>query len=1358
MECIMRKFVLAFLIIANILIAQSTQKPSLYEGRHFFVGFMQNEVRTMNGTPKSFKIYITSNKLAKVNIILPNGTTQQTIVVPQSYSVFTVDPIYEVNMSEYIEKKAIEITSDVPISVNCYSSQYQTSDIFAAIPVSHLGMDYYAITMPNDYYTQESVDDYNSLFNSQFVDKFEILPRSGEILIIGTQDNTVVRFTPSATTQNQKFAGNQYQVNLNKGQTYLIKSYANMNYNLIGTNDLTGTHITSTKPVGVISGHMRSAVLQNNIMYDSKDHLAEMLPPVQSWGTLFYSTQFSDTVSSMYKIVASQPNTVVDLTYNMTTTSLTFSTAGEYKTLTNVQGPAIWESNKPILISQFMARIGLPTETTNSDPSFVILPPADQYIQNVNFVTPRNNVTSYPKTQYTANMATLYCDSKAWKNVKLDGSFIKDLTTFYVFIQFGGNPYYYGRISLSPGFHNISTDSGYFGGIVYGTGEFDSYTTTLGSSLIDVAKIGKDKTPVKWNSSNQCDAFQLNFMDTLLNDIGISNIDIDQTLTQNMNYTYSISSDLKRASILGNVIDLSQDANIVGNAIDLEGNSTTFSYAFSGINVNITPLAQFGILANNDSATKTIVINNNTSNSYTINKFNVRTENRISYDKTFPLELPANDSVIVNLKFVPNKSKKHLEDTIDVEIANCLKKEIPISAFVTNPGLSPSIKDFGEVLIGDTVCGNVFWVNNGDEDIVIYNLDWIDNLAFKFDTTGFSPKTIRPNDTLWLYNVCFIPLEQKSYTLDLGLINDKNLVANSVVMGVGVRPEFRDIVIDWGARRYGTSNDSTLVVTNYGTHAGTILFQYIEKQQRNDANIDALKYIDFKTIGKSDFISYPINFTPQDYDSLGYEQRAAYFADWKQHPLFRITLKGSALVPIPEKMFFCFDSTLVGTTRNSKDSIPILRNTGNAPFLVKSVSPIGGDIAAFNINYSDYANKSLQPNEELKIFATFSPQKLGPHLLDLEIVTDAGSNFEDMNLQTRLCGIGVSLDTIEIDLTIQDKILPACIYGFVPFRITNRSNKSISLDSISFQANSFKFDNYNFTKKDLAINESYEDSIRVIGRSNESDELKINAYCSFTRMQSGSYVQIDTLLSKLSNLQTGRNTFVFKGLQSDTLTIGTKDTVYLEGSFDRKVDVSESYEFKVSFNPYIIYPDDIIKPKLYKITKNDTNEVLINFERRFGEISIKTLEKFAGSDSIIWRIELPVLVLLGDKLSADFKIIAYSEGCFENIEENSFVTLNNICIFNLRQTEIIDKLPYFEVYPNPSSDEFNLSFLLLGKEDVKVSAIDVLGKEILIFDQKNISKGEYLINVKNNVLINGLYVLSLNIGNTTKFTNLIISK
>jgi hypothetical protein len=184
----------------------------------------------------------------------------------------------------------------------------------------------------------------------------------------------------------------------------------------------------------------------------------------------------------------------------------------------------------------------------------------------------------------------------------------------------------------------------------------------------------------------------------------------------------------------------------------------------------------------------------------------------------------------------------------------------------------------------------------------------------------------------------------------------------------------------------------------------------------------------------------------------------------------------------------------------------------------------------------------------------------------------------------------------------------------------------------------------------------------------------------------------------------------------------------------------------------------LAKPKLFFVKNGDTIEIPTKITKTKESISLETIDKYIVNDSTNWLIEFPVLVLLGDKLQSNFTLSMSSLDCFENKIENSFVELNNICIFSIRQVDIIEKMPFFEVFPNPSSDEIKLNFLLLGKEDVNVKATDYLGREITIFDRKDMAQGEYSVNVKNNILINGLYVLSLNIGNTTITTNLIISK
>ena len=48
--------------------------------------------------------------------------------------------------------------------------------------------------------------------------------------------------------------------------------------------DLTGTYISSSKPIAVYSGNVRAAVPSSRT---SRDHLVEQMIPVRTWGTEF---------------------------------------------------------------------------------------------------------------------------------------------------------------------------------------------------------------------------------------------------------------------------------------------------------------------------------------------------------------------------------------------------------------------------------------------------------------------------------------------------------------------------------------------------------------------------------------------------------------------------------------------------------------------------------------------------------------------------------------------------------------------------------------------------------------------------------------------------------------------------------------------------------------------------------------------------------------------------------------------------------------------------------------------------------------------------------------------------------------
>ena len=79
-----------------------------------------------------------------------------------------------------------------------------------------------------------------------------------------------------------KFAIPTQTVTLNKGETYLLRDLAD-NFFAHGP-DLTGSIITSTKPVAVFGGN-RATFIPNQFF--AADHLVEQLPPTNTWGREF---------------------------------------------------------------------------------------------------------------------------------------------------------------------------------------------------------------------------------------------------------------------------------------------------------------------------------------------------------------------------------------------------------------------------------------------------------------------------------------------------------------------------------------------------------------------------------------------------------------------------------------------------------------------------------------------------------------------------------------------------------------------------------------------------------------------------------------------------------------------------------------------------------------------------------------------------------------------------------------------------------------------------------------------------------------------------------------------------------------
>ena len=158
---------------------------------------------------------------------------------------------------------------------------------------------------------------------------------------------------------------------------------------------MTGTKITSNKPIGLVSYVERVMIPATNV--NGRDHIVEMLPPVQAWGKRYVTVEYKrDNMGDFFRVVASQNQTRWKMKYYDKVTGDLLGqregilNAGEFfedfnqyvgrGLVEGFRGTSVWEADKPIFVMQYSysANWDMGDEF---DPFMIIVTPQGQYIQ-----------------------------------------------------------------------------------------------------------------------------------------------------------------------------------------------------------------------------------------------------------------------------------------------------------------------------------------------------------------------------------------------------------------------------------------------------------------------------------------------------------------------------------------------------------------------------------------------------------------------------------------------------------------------------------------------------------------------------------------------------------------------------------------------------------------------------------------------------------------------------------------------------------------------------------------------------------------------------------------------------------------
>ncbi|MFI5202139.1 MAG: T9SS type A sorting domain-containing protein [Candidatus Kapaibacterium sp.] len=687
--------VLLLIFTASVCHAQNNSSA----GTDYWLGFMPN------GSPGTTNVheelFIASGVNNTVTITVP-GIGQQTVTIAAG-QVFDDDVSGSMTaVPEIPINNAIHITSTNPVTVYGYSDWDNgggigsSPDGYLGLPTTAYGTSYYTMNFPD-----------NTI-------SFGNMP--GEFLIISPSDTNVVTITPAANTMTGRLAGVPWSVTLSKGQSYLVQSPGTNG----GSNDLTGSRITSTKPIAVITGHQISSV--PSVGPSSADHLLEMIPSVDKWGTQYFDMPMAGrTICGDYIRVLSGENGN-QITYNGAGPLKLDS--GQYADITNQTVPMVFTSinHKKFIVAQYSYSQGFDGDPGQSDPFMVLFTPQEQFEKEMIFRTPTGAHGAF------TNYITFISLNDSLGKITINGAPISSYTSAGTAIFPGTSPLIGSmRILLPASQRNfVATSPSPFGAYQYGFSNFEGYGWPAGmaqrvvspDTLHPLTQVLAAPEVVP----GTCGAYHLRFTDARTIAEGFSFDDTHLAVVAlitdsgdsrwpkpSFNYTFTPDSIFtagdSAASAKITVIDPTKDAYAAIFAGDLAGNDTVFEYHYYSPKFSMSPAPgyDFGYVLKGSDSCMTITL----TNTQTAGDFNAQYAiiRHVAAGGNFTVSpvtlsaLPPGASTPLTLCYQPTDTDVVSRDTLIV-LSQCASYNYPLTGIGTaHPVSSVSLESNGNPIL-----------------------------------------------------------------------------------------------------------------------------------------------------------------------------------------------------------------------------------------------------------------------------------------------------------------------------------------------------------------------------------------------------------------------------------------------------------------------------------------------------------------------------------------------------------------------------------------------------------------------------------------------------------------------------------
>ncbi len=739
------------------------------QGREFWIAYPPNEQDGVAIQTRAIEIYVTSSVDTEVTLEMP-GLGIGPITKPvRALDITTFSDgsgelswAMEIREGEQITEKGILITSPDAISVYVMTAKQFSSEGYLALPVNtwdrrYMHVGYYDYPEPQ--------------FN---------LYRGGGFVIVASEDETQVVFrlsgtTGGGTTRGGASIGKPFSVSLNRGQTYMVRGSG-----LDAAFDMTGTSITATKPIGVISFHERTIIpaAAGGVPPISRDNLIAMIPPRTTWGKRYISLELKrEDRGDYFRILASEPNTAYEVRYYdksndkalLGVKNGTLSKAGDWAEFeevnpavgggaSSIRGTAIWEADKPIFVMQY-SYSAVWDAAEEFDPFMVQVVPQEQFIPATVFQTPA-------RAEFNTNWFNIIAEGdpndpsqENLRSIFLDGSSIVSKDPLFLVNQIPETNLYWARINLQPGAHRLTSNGKTkFGGYIYGFSQFESYGWPAAMALNQLDKL--DTVPPPLEIVEDCGQYCITATelvngdakdDPRQEDTGISAITMIKGEDPDNPVSYNYELELKTAPVIKpdpmitrfefcfNVIDPTKDAKAIFVVLDRAGNSTIDSVSYTADLVEMVPdPVQFGNVLLGESGTQQAILRNPTTKILEVRKVElergdlftiVGPQRVLDATEAAPLMMDPGEEITVELMYTPDTETTDLEDpeAVDRDFVKaeteCL--EFPLAELIGR-GVTPAIWvadwNVGIQPINKEVCED----RVGNTDLLVKNIGTAD--------------------------------------------------------------------------------------------------------------------------------------------------------------------------------------------------------------------------------------------------------------------------------------------------------------------------------------------------------------------------------------------------------------------------------------------------------------------------------------------------------------------------------------------------------------------------------------------------------------------------------------------------------